>query len=313
MYNKNSVDTASENKLCIESKTYEIIKKVSSNNNEWWIGLVGHSSNLKRHIDMCGEIGITPDKMIIIERDEDIYLDLSRENIKFNYGCIIEFGDFNKILEKYLDNNYKFKVIDYDATGKLSINEIYLIYLYINNIDKIDLLRMVVSSRGKCDEKYYEDLSDILGMKPVYKSTYMNKEMKQSLSYCDKLSDKERDSLRKDLNKSNPNKVFYKEGKLPKVFIIEGFCKLNSLFCLFENYSGASDSKMINIIISNKYSLLEYKRFFKTTYSIIEENIFGSPIRKLEDGIQIDGKRKSRSKYYKIKDKIYHRDIGLLI
>ena len=98
---------------------------------------------------MCENLNIFRNKMIIVERDENIYDELYKRN-KIGYPpCTVLQGDFKDILEKHLKKLDGFALVDFDATSPLSGYEIELVDILQKYSRQIEIIRIVTSSSGR--------------------------------------------------------------------------------------------------------------------------------------------------------------------
>jgi hypothetical protein len=303
MYNINSRHTNCYGKISTEQKTYNVIGNIidSNKSDKWWIGLVGKIEVFSRHIMMCQRLGIPSQKMIIIERDENIYLSLEEENKRNRYGCIIICGDFFEELSKYLSLGYFFSFVDFDATSPLSKYEINLIDLYEQHKDQIEVLRIVTSVRENKIDPFYINLNENLNLGFIYRALYMDKEIRSKiLNQCDIPSVISRIVIDSNSTSSLP---IYTKSCFPKNFILKKYCDSKGFYCLYENYKGVS--RMRNILISSNKTLMDYQNIIHAKEKLIDADIFNNQIKKLVTDHEL-------TLFYRIGQEIYHKHYGLI-
>jgi hypothetical protein len=268
---------------------------------KWWIGLVGKIEVFPRHISMCRGLGIPSKRMIIIERDEDIYFSIKKENEIKGYGCTVIHGDFLEELSKHLSLGYFFSLADFDATSPLSKYEINLIDLYHQYKEQIEILRIVASVRENKIDPFYIDLNEKLQLGFIYRALYMDKDLRKSiLTQCDIPDVRSRILVDSSSTSSLPR---YVKSCFPKNFILKKYCDLKGFHCLYENYTGVS--RMRNILISNNKTLLNYRNIICAKEKFVDVNVFGNLIKKLVTDHEL-------TLFYEIDKKIYHKHYGFI-
>jgi hypothetical protein len=288
-YNYNSPLTGTDNKKYTEEKTYNIIDKILFRPRNWWIGLVGHVEELERHIELCKNIGIPSTRMMIVERDKRIFLDLKKEATK--YGCFVRKGDFKDILLK--SSSYSFSLIDYDGTDALSQNEIDLIDIYRRNLYRSGVLRIVASVRKETPEEF-KKISDQLHLEHFYRPIFMSQEIRKKVLMNSAIPE----SKTRILNDKENVLPIYTFTYPTDPMIIEAYCDNNNLNCLYENYRGKGT--MRNLIISGNAKLLNYTNILSPGIYFKEVNIGGNTITKMR------GRGNELTKFYNIEGKIYY-------
>jgi hypothetical protein len=299
MYNINSRHTNCSGKISTEQQTYEVINKILSSQERWWIGLVGKEEVFDRHIQMCQSLGIPSHRMVIIERDLQIFESLESKNLQKNYNCLILHGDFLENLSALLIKGCCFSFVDFDATSTLSIYEIKLVDLYKKFSKQIEVLRIVSSVREKRDP-FYIKLSYFLNLPLYYRALYMGLKNKEIiLSQC--LIPKVINQIKKDnINHALP---CYKKYILPKNMIFSKYCESQGFYCLYENYKGISI--MRNFIISNNKNLLNYRNLIKPNEKVVKKDIFGNQIEKIIGDHNL-------TSFYLIGKNIFHDKYGII-
>ena len=304
-YDITSKNTNIPEKISEEQKTYNIINNIlvsPSWPNNKWIGLIGKpdEQNFERHVKMCENLNIFRNKMIIVERDENIYDELYKRN-KIGYPpCTVLQGDFKDILEKHLKKLDGFALVDFDATSPLSGYEIELVDILQKYSRQIEILRIVTSSRGRSRDM--EIISKNLNLPEYYKPIYMNNIIKDTiLSQC-KIPE-----IIQEINKDKQSHQIlqmYALSPPPENIIFSEYCASKNLYCIFENYKGVST--MSNFIISKNKKLLDYADKFNSI-NVISQNIYGNHIK-----IMKSGKLPRYINYYNIGNDIYRKNFGLI-
>ena len=152
-----------------------VVASISPSQEDYALALVGKRENLAAHILEFSNIDIKNEKLIVVERDKDIYDGLIEEKSERNYKCEIRFGDYFKILEDVLAEGKSIYIADFDGTSKISSIQQTVKSINYFKENRIKIFRIVASARADDranKEKFFEDF----GMKKIYKPVFLSAE-----------------------------------------------------------------------------------------------------------------------------------------
>jgi len=297
-YNKNlmaysykSRTTGTQIKKSIEKKTYAIVDLLLPYKRDYWIGLVGQIDELSRHIEMCKNLRFSPSRMIIIERDKQIALNLQKEFSRMGMGRVAN-EDFNEYLKNH---SFNYTFIDFDGTDGLKQSHIDLIDLFYHSSAKV--LRIVSSARKTTDPSF-QNLSNTLGMKADYhQARYMSSKIRNAI--LSQSPEYIKDIIRKDNARGKKAWLQIYTLDYPNdLFILEEYCSKKGLYCIYENYRNL-ETPMRNIIISKNPKLNQFFEEINSGISFRKINIGGHDLTILIINNLV------RTKFFLIGDEIY--------
>jgi len=315
--------THTKSKASIEKQMYSIIRLISKG--DLGVALVGPPEDdidiwgsIKDHISLMKMIGINSKDIIVIERDQDVYKKLQRakEYNEFDYTLIL--GDYLEILKKVVNKIPKtIALADFDGTSKLSSIHFKLIDLFAST-NKINCLRIVSSSRG-----HEDDVNDILkdisiDMGTQYRPIAMGSKILNAILNSPNTPKEEIERIN-NLKYSSKNSIKINTRTIPpENDILAKYAKNKGIDCIVFSYAGANGSSMSSFLFSKtdlskiksklNFNIRDYDNDLKNSRKFYVKDVT-TPIAVLLPRSQ---KENLTSQYFKIKNKIYHKNYGFI-
>jgi hypothetical protein len=148
MYGIDSNSTSTPGKLHIENTWKNLLlQHLKYPRNSYYVGLVGKSDGLLRHLKDAIDLGFDEDHIIFIERNKDIFNELCIEAAKLDINCIIVNGDYKIIINHLFKAGHHIGVVDFDGTEVVKQYHWDLINLCYKYGTQVSVINIVASLR----------------------------------------------------------------------------------------------------------------------------------------------------------------------
>lgn len=320
----NGIVTHTESKANIEKQIYSIVSVISKG--EIGVALVGPSEDetdiygsIKDHISLMKIIGIKEQDMFVIDKDDNVFNNLkgAKEYNDFKYTLLK--GDYLEKLNKIIQKIPKtIALADFDGTSKISLIHFKLIDLFAST-NKIGCLRIVSSTRGHKDDATDLLINTSSEMGNQYRPVGMSVDILNAILNSPNTPESEIFRINNLSTKSRSSQKINIRTIPPENDILTKYAKNKGIDSIVFSYNGANGGNMSSFLFSKKdltkiksklnFKIRNYEEDLKNSRKFYVKGIT-TPFTVLLPRSQSNN---LTSQYFKVKNKIYHREHGFIV